>query len=60
MKDDWTPERKEKHSVEVSNRMKKIFSKKIKCVHCNKDFDQLNYNRWHGDNCKLNNEKNNV
>jgi len=25
---------------------------KIKCPHCNRIFDQLNYKKWHGDKCK--------
>jgi hypothetical protein len=25
---------------------------KIKCYHCNKEVDSMNYARWHGDKCK--------
>jgi len=37
---------KEKMSVLVKNR------KKFICKYCNKEIDQLNYNKWHGNNCK--------
>lgn len=26
---------------------------KLKCTHCNKEFDGLNFKRWHGDKCKM-------
>lgn len=26
---------------------------KVKCPHCGRLLDQGNYNRWHGDNCKM-------
>ena len=34
-------------SIAAINRPKKS------CLHCNKMVDQLNYKKWHGDNCKL-------
>lgn len=27
--------------------------KKLNCEYCNKEISQANYNRWHGNNCKL-------
>ena len=30
----------------------KLAAPKIKCYHCNKAIDSMNYARWHGDNCK--------
>jgi len=27
--------------------------KTILCIHCNKEFDVVNFKRWHGDNCKF-------
>jgi hypothetical protein len=42
------------HSVEQRERKRaeKLLSPKIKCYHCNKEIDSMNYARWHGDNCK--------
>lgn len=40
---------KTKMSISQKNR------KKIKCYHCNREFDSSNYTRWHGNNCKLKN-----
>jgi hypothetical protein len=30
----------------------KLAAPKIKCYHCNKEVDSMNYARWHGDKCK--------
>lgn len=37
----------------ISDRIKESKKIKIKCEHCNKEVDKGNFNRWHGDNCKL-------
>lgn len=30
----------------------KLSAPKIKCYHCSKEVDHMNFSRWHGDNCK--------
>lgn len=37
---------REKMKIGNKNKSKK------NCVHCNKDFDPVNYSRWHGNKCK--------
>jgi hypothetical protein len=44
-------ERTEDIRKSISNTLKS--KAKIKCFHCDKFFDIGNYNRWHGDNCKI-------
>ena len=39
-------ERRQQLSEVLNNKPKKT------CPHCGKDFNFLNYGRWHGDNCK--------
>lgn len=34
-------------------RLEKLNQPKIQCPHCKKIVDTMNYNRWHGDKCKL-------
>jgi hypothetical protein len=41
-----TEEQRKKKSAE------KLAAPKIKCYHCNKEVDSMNYARWHGDKCK--------
>lgn len=55
------------HSIETLEKLKKPKSKehiekikniiknrpKVKCPHCNREFDELNAKKWHFDNCKL-------
>lgn len=44
-----TEESKQRMSVSAKNKPKLL------CVHCNKQFDPMNYKKWHGDSCKFNN-----
>ena len=30
----------------------KLAAPKLKCYHCLKEVDHMNYSRWHGDKCK--------
>ena len=30
----------------------KLLAPKIKCYHCKKEVDHMNFSRWHGDKCK--------
>jgi hypothetical protein len=41
-----TEEQRKKKSAE------KLAAPKIKCYHCSKEVDHMNYSRWHGDKCK--------
>ena len=41
-----TEEQRKKKSAE------KLAAPKIKCYHCNKEVDSMNYARWHSDKCK--------
>lgn len=41
-----SPEQRAKKSQE------KLAAPKIKCYHCSKEIDAMNYGRWHGDRCK--------
>lgn len=43
------------HTAETKQRLSDIAKSrpKKKCKYCNKEFSLLNYNRWHGDNCKF-------
>lgn len=43
-------ERTNEKRIEISERIKSL--PKIHCIYCDKMFDKLNYNKWHGDNCK--------
>lgn len=42
------------HSLEQreKKRQEKLAAPKILCYYCNKNFDPMNYARWHGDKCK--------
>ena len=46
-----------KHSNETKSKMstwqKGIPKPTLTCEHCNKTISDLNYKRWHGNNCKL-------
>jgi hypothetical protein len=42
-----TEETRKKLSISMKQKQK------IKCPHCDKDIDELNYLRWHGDKCKM-------
>jgi hypothetical protein len=45
----------QKHSEETKKKMSEIRKKSIKmicCEYCDKQLDQSNYVRWHGNNCK--------
>lgn len=48
----------EKHPPQRIDKISKniIKSKQIKCIceFCSKESDKGNYNRWHGENCKMN------
>lgn len=43
-----------KHTDEQRQRKRteKLSAPKIKCYHCSKEVDSMNYARWHGDKCK--------
>jgi hypothetical protein len=45
-----------KRSKETKKRLSECrkYYKQYSCIHCNNTFDPGNYNRWHGDNCKMN------
>jgi len=45
------------HSNETRKKMSEKFKnrKKIKCEYCNKQLDNLNYKKWHGEKCKFKN-----
>ena len=42
------------HSAEQRKKKsaEKLAAPKLKCYHCSKEVDHMNYSRWHGDNCK--------
>jgi hypothetical protein len=42
-----------KTKTAISEKAKERNKKKTLCEYCQKQIDTLNYNRWHGDNCKL-------
>lgn len=46
-----------RHSEEtlnlISNKIKENKKIKFKCEHCGKEVDKGNFNRWHGNNCKI-------
>jgi len=44
------------HTKEARKKISEANKVKIKCIYCNKEFNRLNYRRWHGKNCK--NKKN--
>jgi hypothetical protein len=47
----------ESHVLSLKTSAQKRAQRKITCEHCSKSMNDVNYNRWHGKNCK---EKNNV
>ena len=52
----WILQDKEFHKKHVREQIEKglhCSQKKITCVHCNKIVDSANYNRSHGDRCKV-------
>ena len=36
----------------IGDAQRQRLSKKINCIHCNKVMDEMNHNRWHGNNCR--------
>ena len=45
--------RSEETKSKMSNWQKGVPKSTITCEHCNKTISDLNYKRWHGNNCKL-------
>ena len=43
----------EETKSKMSNWQKGVPKPTITCEHCNKTISDLNYKRWHGNNCKL-------